>query len=181
MLQITIPDREFFDEAKQEFIVVKGATLMLEHSLISVSKWESKWKKPFLTAKGKNFDETVDYIRCMTLNKNVDPDVYLGVTRSIVRKVNEYIDDTMTATWFREDPNKKKANSQVITSELVYYWMISMNIPIECEKWHLNRLFTLIRICEIKNAPSKKMKKKDVYSQYRALNSARKNKLGTSG
>lgn len=181
MLQLDIRDREWFDDNKQMFIVAKGGTLMLEHSLISISKWESKWKKPFLGKEAKTYEETLDYIKCMTLNKSVNPSIYSGITKREIDIVNNYIDDTMTATWFNNEDKNRKTSSQQVTSELIYYWMVAFNIPFECEKWHLNRLFTLIHICEIKNTPSKKMKKKDIYARNRALNASRKRQLGTNG
>ena len=184
MLQIRIPEREYFDDSKQEFINYKAQTLLLEHSLISISKWESKWKKPFLETKDRTLEESIDYIRCMTVNSNVDPDAYLGLTPDIFKEVNQYINDTMTATWFTEHKQSGKSGrgkAQVITSELVYYWMIMYEIPFECQKWHLNRLLTLIRICEIKNTPSKKMNKRDILSSNRALNESRKKARGTRG
>ena len=183
MLRITLPEREYFDNAKQEFFYIKKQTLDLEHSLVSISKWESKWKKPFFTKDPKTTEEYTDYIRCMTLNQNVDPTVYYGLTRDVIERVGKYIDDSMTATWFNDKiPGKSKGGrGQVVTSELIYYWMVAYGIPFECQKWHLNRLLTLIRICEIKNAPSKNMKKKDIYAQYSALNNARRKNLGTNG
>lgn len=181
MLQIVIPEREVFDEAKSEFITIKETKLNLEHSLISISKWESKWKKPFLDKRGRTFEESIDYIRCMTLNSGVDPKVYFGITQDIFDKVTKYIEDPMSATWFNEKENKKQNSSQVVTSELIYYWLIAYEIPFECEKWHLNRLLTLIRVCDIKNAPNQKMKKSDLYSRNRALNAARRKSLGTHG
>jgi len=180
MLQITIPEREYYDEIKQMFVYTKKQTLNLEHSLLSIKKWESKWKKPFLGKEQKTYEESIDYVRCMTLNQNVDPIVYYGITRQIFDRINEYIDDPMTATWFN-DQSKKKTSGPVITAELIYYWMVSFQIPFECQKWHLNSLLTLIHICEIKNAPAKKMKKKDIYTRNAALNNARKKKFGTKG
>lgn len=184
MLQIDIPEREYFDDSKQEFIHCKKQTLFLEHSLISISKWESKWKKPFLETKDRTYEESVDYIKCMTLNSNVDPGTYYGLTQDIFKKVGQYINDEMTATWFndRQRGNKQGVSKkQIVTSELVYYWMIVYEIPFECQKWHLNRLLTLIRICEVKNTPSKKMSKKNILSDNRVLNEARKKRLGTKG
>ena len=181
MLQITIPATEYFNEATQEFIYINEQRLNLEHSLISISKWESKWKKPFLGKDDKTYAESIDYVRCMTLNKDVDPRVYRGIPKSEFERINKYIADTMTATWFNERNNTNKRNSTIVTSELIYYWMVAFNIPFECEKWHLNRLLTLIRICDIKNQPAKKMKPKDVAARNRALNESRKKKLGTNG
>lgn len=179
MLRITIPEAEYFDERTQTFITTKQQTLTLEHSLVSISKWESKWQKPFLSRDKKTIEETRDYIRCMTLTQNVDPDVYLGINNHIVDQVSKYIEAPMTATWFKED-NKKGGRREVITSEIIYYWMIALNIPPEYQKWHLNRLLTLIKVCNDKNNP-KKMSKKDIFAQNRALNAARKKSLNTKG
>ena len=180
MLQITIPAKEQWDEQKQEFVNTKEQTLVLEHSLVSLSKWESKWCKPFLAKGEKTSEEAIDYVRCMTLTQNVDADIYKNLTQQNIEQVNSYIAAPMTATWFNEDKNGKKNNEQV-TSELIYYWMIALNIPFECQKWHLNRLLTLIRVCNVKNAPSKKISKRDIASQYASLNAARRNKLNTRG
>ena len=181
MLQIRIPKREYFDNATQQFIYYPERVLCLEHSLLSISKWESKWKKPFLSQGPTTYEESVDYIRCMTLNTQINSDAYVGMTKEIFDKVREYMDDSMTATWFSDQKGKSGKKGPVVTSELIYYWMIALNIPMECQKWHLNRLFALIRICEIKNAPPQKMKKKDIYARNSALNAARKRKLGTNG
>lgn len=184
MLSIVIPEKEFFDERTQEFVFIKEKKLDLEHSLISISKWESKWKKPFLSKDDKNYEESIDYVRCMTLTPNVDPKVYFGITQSMFNQITDYIDDPMTATWFNEQKNngRRQNNSQVVTSELIYYWMVAYNIPFECQKWHLNRLLALVRICDIKNSTSdKKMKKSDIYARNRALNAARRRNLGTNG
>ena len=180
MLQLTIPKREYFDNKTQEFKYVEEQTLVLEHSLISISKWESKWKKPFLDKEKKTYEESIDYVRCMTINTNVDPSVYLGLDQKTFDAISAYIDDSMSATWFSER-EKPSGPRQIVTSELIYYWMVAFNIPFECQKWHLNRLLTLVRICEIKNQPAKKMKKSELYSRNRALNAARKRNLGTSG
>ena len=182
MLQIVIPKREYFDDYKQEFVYYPQRTLNLEHSLLSISKWESKWKRPFLSKGPSNYEESVDYIRCMTINTQVADDAYIGLTREHFDQITRYIDDSMTATWFSEQKTKTSGKrGQIVTSELIYYWMVALNIPFECQKWHLNRLLTLIRVCEIKNTPSQKMKKKDIYARNKALNSARKRSLGTNG
>lgn len=160
MLQIHIPEREYFDESTSTFLLVPEVSLQLEHSLISISKWESKWCKPFLGKEEKTEEMTRDYIRCMTLNRDVDPVVYQSLTQEDFQKIRDYINAPMTATWFSER-DKRAPNRQVITSELIYYWMIAQGIPIECEKWHLNRLFTLIRVCAEKNKQPKKMSKGD--------------------
>jgi hypothetical protein len=179
MLRITIPEAEYFDERTQTFITTKQQTLSLEHSLVSISKWESKWGKPFLSKDKKTLAETIDYIRCMTLTQNVDPNVYMGVDDDIVEQVSKYIDAPMTATWFNEDKNKR-GSREVVTSEVIYYWMIALNIPPEYQKWHLNRLLTLIKVCNAKNNPKKKSKK-DIFAENRALNAARRKSMSTKG
>jgi oligoribonuclease NrnB/cAMP/cGMP phosphodiesterase (DHH superfamily) len=180
MLRITIPAVEQWDEAKQEFIYTKEQTLSLEHSLVSLSKWESKWCKAFLTKDEKTFEETLDYIKCMTLTQNVDPEVYNYLTNGNIKEINEYIEAPMTATYFSDEKTSKISREQV-TAELIYYWMIALNIPFECQKWHLNRLLTLIKVCNIKNQPPKKRSKKDIMSRNAALNAARRKQLNTKG
>ena len=180
MLRITIPAVEQWDEAKQEFIYTKEQTLSLEHSLVSLSKWESKWCKAFLTKDEKTFEETLDYIKCMTLTQNVDPEVYNYLTNGNINEINEYIEAPMTATYFSDEKTSKISREQV-TAELIYYWMIALNIPFECQKWHLNRLLTLIKVCNIKNQPPKKRSKKDIMSRNAALNAARRKQLNTKG
>ena len=182
MLQLTIPSIEKFDENKNEFINTKEQHLQLEHSLVSMSKWESKWHKPFLGSTDKTDEETIDYIRCMTLTQNVDPSVYYSITQSIEKQITDYINDSMTATWFVEDKTSKKgSNSEVVTSELIYYWMIALNIPVEFQKWHLNRLLTLIKVCNIKNAPPKKMSRREIMSRNKALNESRRRAANSRG
>lgn len=179
MLTIEIPTVEYFNESTGEFHEVKGQKITLEHSLISVSKWEQIHKKPFLSKKGMNFNETVSYIKCMTLTQNINPEVYLAIDNNIVKKVTDYINDPMTATTFRKD--NRPPNREIITSEILYYQMIAYGIPFECQKWHLNRLLTLIKVCEKKNSGNKKMKRNDVLSQNAALNSARRRALRSKG
>ena len=141
MLQLDIPGLELFDEGKSEFIEIKGQVIQVEHSLVSVSKWESKWNKPFLSKEPKTTEETIDYIRCMTISQNIKPEVYTNITNENLIRVSEYIQAPMSATWFNDD--SKGASKEIITSEIIYYWMISYNIPFECQKWHLNRLLTI--------------------------------------
>lgn len=181
MLEITVPEGEFFIEKTNEFINVNETTLKLEHSLVSISKWEQKWCIPFLDkSKVKTREQTIDYIKHMTLTQNVNPLVYEHLDAESIRKINEYIEAPMTATWFN-DSDKKDGSKEIITSELIYYWMIALNIPVEFQKWHLNRLLTLIRICNIKNSPNKKMSTGDVMKRNRELNNLRKAKLHTNG
>lgn len=184
MLTVTIPSKEFFDNATGLFHYTKEKTIVLEHSLVSLSKWESKWGKPFNDGKPKTIEEIVDYIRCMTITQNVSNDTYDGITQEILEKVNSYIDEPMTATTFRsinKNDKQKKVGKDIITAEIIYYWMFSYNIPLECQKWHLNKLLTLIRVFNVKNTPQKKMSNKDTIKHNRALNNARKKKLGTRG
>lgn len=180
MLQITIPAREMFDERTSTFYTIPKTVLNLEHSLLSIRKWESKWKIPFLHNEKVTIEQSIDYVRCMTLNQNVDPIVYMMITNKNLEEIREYINDPMTATTF-SDNSQKSARKQVVTSEIIYYWMISYGIPFEAQKWHINQLLTLIRVCEIKNAPKKKMSRKEILAQNRALNEARKNRRGMSG
>ena len=180
MLLLTIPATEQWDEIKQEFVYTKEQTLRLEHSLVSLSKWESTWCRPFLSKTPMNEEETIDYIRCMTLTQNVDPNVYRCLTDKHIQLVRQYIEAPMTATTITEDPSNR-GRREIVTAELIYYWMIALGIPPEYQKWHLNRLIMLIRVCNAKNAPSKKMSKRDVMSRNRALNEARKKRLNTKG
>ena len=180
MLQITIPAVEQWDEINQEFISTKEQALILEHSLVSLSKWESKWCKPFLSKDTRTFEETIDYVRCMTITQNVDPNIYNFLTNKNIEDVNNYIAAPMTATWFSKNSRKSNSSEQ-ITSELIYYWMISLNIPFECQKWHLNRLLTLIEVCNVKNQPPKKMGRKEIMSRNTALNAARRKQLNSRG
>lgn len=183
MLQLIIPAREYFDESTGEFGVVKETKLLLEHSLISISKWEARWLKPFLDKGDKTIEETIDYVRCMTINSNVDPKAYILLTSKDIAAVNEYIHAPMSATTFTDldTAPKRGGYHRKTTSELIYYWMVAYNIPHEYEKWHLNRLLTLIKICSIENAPKKKMSKADIMRQNAALNAKRKAQLGTRG
>lgn len=179
MLELVIPQQELWDEQNNEFIKVDETHLQLEHSLVSISKWESRWKKPFLLKNGeKTLEETLDYIKCMTLN-DVDPVVYTALTQDDVNKISAYIEDPMSATWFND--RNQRPSREIITSEKIYYWMTAAQIPFECQYWHLNRLMTLIRICSIESQPKKKMSRNDIYNQNRALNEARRAKMKSKG
>lgn len=182
MLKIEIPEREEWDELNETFIHIPGASLRLEHSLVSLSKWESKWQEPFLNNTNMTPEKTIDYIRCMSLDSGVKPDVYENLTKKNIDEVDKYIGSKMTATWFKENPHKHgRSRGEVVTSEIIYYWMITLNIPFECQKWHLNRLLTLIQVCNEKNQPAKKMSKREIMAQNRSLNEARRAKMGTKG
>lgn len=182
MLYLTIPDQEFWDEKNEKFIQIKGQKLSLEHSLVSISKWEIKWQKPFISDKPKTNEEMIDYIKCMTITQNVDDSVYTRLTRNNLKEIENYISNPSTATWFNDvNVNKASSKKEQITNELVYYWMTALQIPFECDKWHFNRLMTLIRICNLKNQPSKKQGKRDTMKNNAALNAARRQKMGTHG
>ena len=179
MLQITIPAmNDLWDERNQQFLSTKETTIQLEHSLLSISKWESKWNKSFINTKDKTEEELMDYIKCMTITKNVDPNVYVCLTAENIHKIVDYINAPMTATTIRDTG---KSSREIVTSELIYYWMISLNIPVKFEKWHLNRLITLIKVCSIKNQPPKKMSRGEIMQRNAALNAARKKRLNTKG
>lgn len=187
MLELLIKGGELFNSSTNEFIQVQPVKLQLEHSLISISKWEAKWKKPFNETdktKQKTTEEFLDYIRCMTINKNIDPLIYMSLSNDELEKIIEYIDDSMTATWFSEITENSVSFSsrrEIITSELIYYYMIKAGIPLECEKWHFNRLLTLIRVFGIKDGGEKKMTKRQILNQNKTLNEQRKKKFGTKG
>lgn len=176
---ITIPEQEFF-VPPDRFVNTKETTIKIEHSLVAIAKWEAKWHVPFLDENTEKTNEMmIDYIRCMTISQNVDPDVYNHLTPDNLQEINDYIDNPMTATWFKD--THKTSRGEVVTNELIYYWMIAQQIPMECAKWHFNHLMTLIRVCSEKNAPQKKMSKRDIYSQNKALNAARRKASGSKG
>ena len=179
MLRIQIPDKEFYDEISEEFIVIRGQTLELEHSLISLSKWESRWQVPFLSQQEKTREQTLSYVRDMTLTRNVDPTVYHALSDENLDAISAYIASPETATTFRNTP--MKGQGSVVTAEIIYYWMISLTIPFECKTWHLNRLLTLIRVCNEKNAPKKKMSRAEQLQHQRNLNAQRRQARGSKG
>lgn len=179
MLTIVIPLSEGFDEGSGEFVDLQTYTLDLEHSLVSLSKWESKWEQPFLGG-DKTTDQTLDYVRMMILGDQPDEKVFACLTSENFKAIDVYINAKMTATTFNER-QKQQQSREIVTGELVYYWMVSLNIPFECQHWHLNRLLTLIRVCNVKNTPKEKMSKADVIRQQRELNDARRKQTGTKG
>lgn len=180
MLSITISPVELWDGINQEFIQFDGIDLELEHSLLSISKWESKWNKLFLSKQPKTREETIDYIRCMTLTENVAPEVYNYLTNDNIKQIGDYIDAPMTASTVPKEKNQPKSREQV-SSELIYYWMLTLNIPFECESWHLNRLLMLIEICSYKNKKPKKTSMKDRYQRNAKINAANRRRFNSKG
>ena len=182
MLLIEVPKNEIWDEGTKTFIYVEKQTLKLEHSLVSIHKWESKYHKPFMTKNEKTKEEEIDYIRFMTLDKNIDPYVYFALTNDNKKEINKYIEDPMTATTFsKRESDKSKIDGEQVTAELIYYWMFTLGIPYECRKWHLNQLITLIKVCSIKSQPPKKMGRNEIFNRNRSLNAARRARLNSKG
>lgn len=180
MLTITVLGEEFFDESKEEFVTIGDCNLELEHSLASLSKWESIFEKPFLSADEKTEEEIFEYIKCMCLTPNIPPAVFLRLSEENLKEINEYMNSKQTATWFDDNPNAPKSR-EIITAEVIYYWMIGFEIPFECQYWHLNKLFTQIKVCNAKTAKPKKMSHAEAARRRRELNEQRKAQLGTTG
>jgi len=180
MLKLFVPGKEFYDEIANEFSTVGDLVLELEHSLISLSKWESEFQKPFLGAGEKTEDEIKAYVKAMVLNEDVIIGIPITLRQVHFDQINDYIESKQSATTFGEMP-KHHGRGETITSELIYYWMVAFNIPFECQTWHLNRLFALIRICNIKNSKPKKMGRHEMAARNRELNAQRKAQLGTTG
>lgn len=179
MLKLLVPLKESYDEEKEEF-VSEGFELELEHSLVSLSKWESHWEEPFLSSNQKTTEQTIFYIKAMVLTPDVPEWIFSQLSNENLLEINRYINKKMTATWF-SDKSSSAPNREVITSELIYYWMIALNIPFECQYWHLNRLLTLVQVCNAHNEQPKKMGKKEAAEMRRKLNAERKAKLNTTG
>ena len=180
MLRLIVPEVEFFDEETKTFTTVESCVLELEHSLISLSKWESKYQKPFLSSKDKPQKEILGYILSMISTPEVPENILLRLSQENLDEINDYIESTQSATTFGSMP-ERKGQGEIITAELVYYWMVAFNIPFECEHWHLNRLFALIRICNIKNDKPKKMSRHEIAMRNRQLNEQRRAQLSTTG
>lgn len=180
MLTITVPATESFDPVTETFFTTKEQKLVLEHSLLSISKWEAKWGKPFFAKdEKKTIEESRDYIRCMTITQNVDPTIYYALSEENYNDILAYMENPMTATWFRS--SDKPPGREVITAEVIYYYMVALQIPFSCEKWHFNKLMTLIRVVNEKNKPPKKMSKQAIMSKNKALNAARRQRLHSTG
>ena len=182
MIRILLPEKELYDEVNNKFVYLPSRDLILEHSLVSISKWESKWHKSFLNTDDKSFDEVMDYIKCMCVEELEDENDLYRLSEENVSDINAYIQDSMTATTFSDfSDNKNTKSREIITSEIIYYWMIANNIPFECQYWHLNKLLTLIKVCSIKNSPEKKMSTSEILSRNKALNAARRKKMNSKG
>lgn len=184
MLKVRIPDVcNLFDDKTETFINIKGADIQLEHSLVSLAKWERKWHIPFLGKEEKTNEQILDYIRCMTITQNVDPIIYQYIPDSVLKEIFDYIEDPMSATWFSDAQMKQSGigKNEIITAEIIYYWMITLGVPVQFEKWHLNQLLTLIRVINIKNTPPKNMSKNDTLNRNRQLNAARRAKFKSKG
>lgn len=182
MLTITVPMEEGFDDEKQQFVVYEGFELELEHSLVSLSKWESKHKKPFLTADEKTAEELFDYVLCMILTPDVPDEVMRRLSKENFKEINDYINDEKTATWIN-DAQPQRPSREAVTSELIYFWMFSYQIDKECETWHLSRLITLIKVFNRKNSAQNQPRKSkaQIAQERRELNARRRAMAGTTG
>lgn len=188
MLHVVIPGVEYYDEVQNLFVETKSTKLQMEHSLFSIAKWEAKWHKPFYDQSSEKTDEEwIDYLRCMTITQNVDPLVYSSLPKAIENEIKVYMNDSMTATWFREEESRSR-NREVITSEIIYWWMFSQGIPLDCQKWHINRLLTLVRVFSEKNKEASDPKRrkgrrssKNDLSNRKSLNERRKARLNSKG
>jgi hypothetical protein len=180
VLELVIKGEEFYDNETEKFFTIGDDTVLLEHSLASVSKWESHFEKPFLSSEEKTPEEWFWYVEAMTLTPIFSRGVFLRMSKENIQEINTYINARRTGTWFNEGANQRRA-TETITAELVYYWMITLNIPFECQYWHFNKLLTLIKVCNLKNAPEKKMTAAEVAQRNRTLNQQRKEQLKTAG
>lgn len=179
MPKFTILDQEWFDEEKNEFVAPVLAEVNMEHSLVSLSKWESKWELPFFGDKEKTPEQVLDYMHMMCLDP-VDPSIFEQMNQRSASEISKYIESKQTATWITES-KEGKSSSEKITSELIYYWMVTLQIPFECQYWHINRLLTLVKVCNAKNQPEKKMSRKEIAERNRELNKQRREQMKSSG
>lgn len=180
MYTLEVPNKTLWNDRTQEFVDVVGKTIKLEHSLVSLARWESKWHTYYLNNEKLTAEQKLDYIRCMTITQDVDPNLYYAITPEQQKDIHDYINDPMTGTVF-SNKSTSSVNSRFITNEVIYSWMFANNIPIECQKWHLNRLLTLIRVCNEEKQPPKKKTQREIMEEQRARNKARRAALGTKG
>lgn len=173
-ITITIPEGEFWDEKQLQFVYSKEQSVTFEHSLVSISKWESKWHIPFLSKEEKTQEQTLDYIKCMTITQNVKDETYSCLSQENVKELTDYINNPMTAAWFSGNQGR---NNRIITSEVMYYYMIELGIPMECQRWHINRLFTLMKVIN-EERKDNKMSTNELYRRNSELNRLRKQRLG---
>jgi hypothetical protein len=179
VLQLKITIREGFDETAQQFVASETIVLPLEHSLVSLSKWESKWELPFLGSDDKTDEQVLDYVRMM-FSGDVFPEQVIPLLKAAdFDKINDYINAKMTATWFNE--RQQPPSREIVTAELIYYWMISLGVPFECQYWHLNRLLTLIKVCSIKSKPPEKVDRATAMRQRAELNAQRRAAMNSRG
>lgn len=180
MLKIIVPGIELFDDERQVFITEDESVLELEHSLVSLSKWEETWEKPFLGDAKKTPEEILGYVQAMCVTPDVSPEVFRRLTEENVQAINNYVDAKMTATWFSSATGSAPSR-EIITSEIIYHWMFALKVPMECQNWHLSKLFTLIKVINEKRNPPKKMTQREIMEQNRRLNAQRRAELKTSG
>lgn len=178
MLEIVVKGGEMFNERTFEFYQTKDFTIKLEHSLVSIAKWEAKYHKPFFSKEKMEPSEYMDYIKCMTITQNVPEEVYQRLSNKNIKDILNYQQDSMTAM---KQTSKSKGGYAVITAETIYYWMISLNIPHEYEKWHINRLLALVEYVSLKNAPPEKMSQREMMEMYRTENEKRRAKYKSKG
>ncbi len=180
MLKLTVLGQELYNEVTEEFSTQPDVVLELEHSLVSLSKWESKNQKPFLAPGEKTPEEIIDYISCMIISPEVNSEILFRMSQQNLEDIRNYIDSKQSATTFGEMP-QRPSRVEVVTSELIYYWMVAFTIPPEYQYWHLNRLFALIRICNVKNSKPKPMSKNEIAMRNREINEQRRQQYNTKG
>ena len=181
MLKLHIEKSEFFDQRTRKFIDVPEMDIELEHSLVSLSKWEEIWEIPFLNSDNKTNEQVSSYVECMLLTENVPPVFLQTLTSEQYAAINDYISAKRTATTFSNHAPQKNSG-EFVTGELIYYWLVALQIPFQpTETWHLNKLLTLVKVVNAKNTPPKKMSRSEIASRQRQLNAARRAKYGTNG
>lgn len=179
MLEITIPGGERWSDRENRFYYPKETTIRLEHSLVSLSKWEAKWEIPFIGNRNLTYEQNCDYVQCMNMTQNVSSEVFEFIPPETLAEIRQYVDKKMTATTISNTTGRK--SRETVTSEVIYCWMTELGIPFECQKWHLNRLITFIQVCQIRKAPQKKYRGSDLLRRNYELNELRKKQWGSNG